>query len=160
MEERPAGCLIAADVPFMWPQGRDALQWWATVILTCPLSGRMGFLQLPMKKQAKAFAERIPLGLEGNAQGGRNPSTSHAQVWGGRRGRSTAKALPFTDQPLQSAPGLGDPTGRKHMHPYATTSLQFESNFWMGNATSALFCSSPSQLQVWSDFPRGKAACL
>lgn len=121
-----------------------------------------------MKKQAKAFTERIPLGLEGNARGGRNPSTSHAQVWGGRRGRSTAKALPFTDQPLQSAPGLGDPTGTKHMHlyatkhmhPYATTSLQFESNFWMGNATSALFCSSPSRLQVWSGFPRGKAACL
>lgn len=91
-----------------------------------------------------------------------NSNTDTSFIWedGISAGRSMAKALPFTDQPLQSAPGLGDPTGTKLMHPYATTSLQFESNFWMGNATSALFCSSPSQLQVWSGFPRGKAACL
>lgn len=38
----------------------------------------------------------------------------------------------------------------------ATTSLQFESNVWMGNTPTALLCSSPSCLQVWSGFPRGE----
>lgn len=159
LEERSAGSLVAADLTFTWPQGRGCVTVVSSSNTDTSFIWEGGTSPITCGGASKSFHQEKSLRIGRKCPGSRKSlHLPHKSIPRPRvADRSAAKALPFIDHPLWSAPGLGPPTGTKHMDPCATTPLQGEASSWMGDAPSAWFCSIPSQLQVWSGFQGGKS---
>lgn len=108
MEERPAGCLVAADLTFTWTQGRGCVTAVDNSNTGISFNWEIGISSLTVKKQRLSRKE-FPLDWkEMPREEEIHPSPMHNST-----PRPGSGLPPVTDPALQPAPGLRDPTRRE-----------------------------------------------